>query len=60
MTLAYTLNTILYTVPCFVLLYLTFRKHIIAPAIPRLVASIVLFSIISVLGSYALDRKSVV
>lgn len=53
MTLAYTLNTILYTVPCFVLLYLTFRKHIIPPAIPRLVASIVLFSIISVLGSYA-------
>lgn len=52
MTPSYIISVLLYILPCFLLLFLSFRDHLKIPRIPRIFASLLLFSAISFLGSY--------
>lgn len=53
MTLAYLLDVALFNLPCYLLLYLTFRKHLISPAVPRVILGLLFFSLSAFAGSYA-------
>jgi two-component system sensor histidine kinase AgrC len=52
MTLSYLISTLLYILPCFLLLFLTFRDRFRVPLIPRISVSLFIFSVIGLSGAY--------
>ena len=52
MTPLYVASVLLYIFPCFLLLFLTFQDHLSIPCVPRIFISLLIFSAISLLGSY--------
>lgn len=52
MTLSYIIGMILYILPCFLLLFFTFRDRLRVPYVPRISVSVFLYSAITFLGSY--------
>ena len=52
MTPAYVINTIFYTFPCFLLLYLSFKEHVVPPVLPKIILGIIFYSLAAFWGSY--------